>query len=409
MLAVALGARYAFGRRSAIALAGFIAVFGLALSVAVLVIVVSVVNGFERELKERIFGVLPHLSLFARVPAPADRATLAQLRADPGIVGAARFTQAAALAAAGGRVQGVLLTGIDPTEYDTVSDWRRFLRSATVADQEVLAAPFTIVLGDQIARTLGVAAGDDVTIVLPSATVTPAGLLPRQRRFKVVALLDSASDLDARAAYVSSRDAGRLLRLGEAVHGYQLRLEDAFAAGELGRRLVDQFGRDRFVGRSWMRTHGNLYQAIAMQKVTMFVLLAFLVAVAAFNLVSTLVMVVDQRAADVAILRTMGAGGGTVVGAFLLLGVLIGGGGVAVGLAAGSAIASALPGLYAAVTGAFGLDLMSQYFINYLPVEVRATDLVGIGATALAITLAASVYPAVRAARLLPGRVLAYE
>jgi lipoprotein-releasing system permease protein len=120
-------------------------------------------------------------------------------------------------------------------------------------------------------------------------------------------------------------------------------------------------------------------------------------------------MVVDQRAADVAILRTMGAGGGTVVGAFLLLGVLIGGGGVAVGLAAGSAIASALPGLYAAVTGAFGLDLMSQYFINYLPVEVRATDLVGIGATALAITLAASVYPAVRAARLLPGRVLAYE
>jgi lipoprotein-releasing system permease protein len=193
------------------------------------------------------------------------------------------------------------------------------------------------------------------------------------------------------------------------VHGYQLRLEDAFAAGELGRRLVDQFGRDRFVGRSWMRTHGNLYQAIAMQKVTMFVLLAFLVAVAAFNLVSTLVMVVDQRAADVAILRTMGAGGGTVVGAFLLLGVLIGGGGVAVGLAAGSAIASALPGLYAAVTGAFGLDLMSQYFINYLPVEVRATDLVGIGATALAITLAASVYPAVRAARLLPGRVLAYE
>jgi len=413
-LAPSLGVRYAFSGNSALALAEFIAVCGLGLSVAVLVIVISVVNGFERELRERIFGVLPHLSLYARVPMLDGDDVRRGLVEHDGVLGAVPFVQTAALVAAGDRVQGVLLTGMRPDEYASVSDWYRYLDPGRVSEAGATGgvlddSSFDIVLGDDVARSLDVEAGDSVSVILPSGTVTPAGVFPRQKRFRLAAILNSASDLDGHAAYVHLRDAQKLLRLGDGIHGYQLRLEAFFAAPETGRVLSAQLGRQRFVARSWMHTHGNLYQAIAMQKVTMFVLLAFLVAVAAFNLVSTLVMVVDQRAADVAILRTMGSSRTTIVGAFVTLGMLIAVGGIGIGIVSGTLIANALPGLYSWTSTTLELELMSQYVVNYLPVEVRKADLTGIGVTALVIALLATLYPVLRAARLLPGEVLAYE
>ena len=182
-----------------------------------------------------------------------------------------------------------------------------------------------------------------VSLVLPSATVTPAGLFPRQKRFVVKGIIRSNSELDARAAYIHLDDARRLFRLGKRVHGYQLRLEDLFSAAQIAAVGMDTLGRDRVFARTWMRSHGNLYRAIGVQKTTMFVLLSFLVAVAAFNLVSTLVMVVDQRSGDVAIMRTLGSDTGTVVGAFVLLGATLGLVGIGLGLLVGSAIASNAP------------------------------------------------------------------
>lgn len=404
-VAMDLGARYAFSRRSAISFISGVAVAGLALSVAVLVIVVSVINGMERELKDRVFGMLPHLTLYGREPLVASADELGRLRALDGVSGAATFVQEAGLAAVADRVTGVQMTGIDG-DYAVVSDYRKYVDQGTA---ELRTGAFQVLLGAGVARSLRVGVGDRVTLVLPTATVTPAGLFPRQKRFTVVGIVNSRSEIDSRAVYLDQSDARRLFRLGRRVHGYQLRLKDLFAADEVARQALATLEPDSIFPRTWMRTYGPLYHAIGVQKTTMFVLLSFLVAVAAFNLVSTLVMVVDQRRGDVAILRTLGSDSGTVVGAFVLLGVTLGVVGIGSGLLVGGLIAVLLPDFYLWVSNTFDLELMSQYFVSYLPVEIRWTDLGGIAVTALALCIASTLYPAWRAARLRPSEVLAHE
>jgi len=404
-VALAVGTRYALSRRSSISFISLVAGGGLALSVAVLVIVVSVINGFERELRERVFGLLPHLSFYGRDGLVSADADLEALRGLPGVLGAEGFVQGVAMAAVDSDVASVVVTGIDPQRYAAVSDLFEFVE---VADS-LEAGQFRLLLGAQVASQLGVEVGDRVTVVLPSATVTPAGLFPRQKRFLVAGLIRSQSELDARAVYVHREDAQRLFRLGNRVHGYQLRLEDLFTAAQLAGVGMDLLGRDRVFARTWMRSHGNLYHAIGVQKSTMFVLLAFLVAVAAFNLVSTLVMVVDQRSGDIAIMRTLGSDTGTVVGSFVFLGATLGLVGIGTGLLIGSGVAMLLPAFYSWITTAFSLDLMNQYFVSYLPVEIMASDLIGISVTALVLCVLSTLYPAWRAAGLRPSEVLAHE
>jgi lipoprotein-releasing system permease protein len=289
--------------------------------------------------------------------------------------------------------------------YGRVSDFARHLGDGRLPE----AGEYQVILGAGVADHLGVGVGASVTLVLPAATVTPAGIFPRQKRFLVSAILRSQSEVDARAAYVHIEDAQKLFRLGGLIHGYQLRLADLFAADQAASAALARLGRDRVIARSWMRTHGNLYRAIGVQKSTMFVLLSFLVAVAAFNLVSTLVMVVNQRSGDIAILRTLGSGSATIVGSFVLLGVLLGGVGILLGAGFGTLLAEGLPVLYSTVTQAFQLDLMNQYFVSYLPVEVRPGDLTGIVATALGLCVLSTFYPAWRAATVSPSQVLAHE
>jgi lipoprotein-releasing system permease protein len=400
-----LGCRYAFSSRSTISFVSLVAIGGLALSVAVLVVVVSVINGFERELEQRVFGVLPHLSLIGREPMWPDPTELASLAELPGVEGVAPFIQGAGLGAVAERVSGVLINGIDPKNYRQVSSLGEFVKGQLPS----AAGSYQVVLGVQVARQLQVEVGDKVTLVLPSATVTPVGLFPRQKRFTVSGMLNSRSEIDARGAYIHIADAQRLFRLGGNVHGYQLRLTDLFGAAGLARIAVDRLGAERVFARSWMRTHGNLYHAIGVMKSTMFVLLSFLVAVAAFNLVSTLVMVVDQRSADVAVLRTLGSSTATLIGAFVMLGVLLGGIGIVLGVSFGALVAVLLPDGYQWLVGMLEMDLMSQYFVNYLPVQVQISDLVGIALTAFALCLLSTLYPARRAVSLKPAEVLAHE
>ena len=404
-VALSIGLRYAFSRRSSISFISAVAVLGLALSVTVLVVVVSVMNGFEREFRQRTLGVLPHLSIVGGEPLHPDPAQVRELEAVPGVAGAVSFVQGAGLAAVAKRVSGVMITGIDPTLHARISRLSEFVRGALPS----LPGEYRVALGAGVARTLQIDVGERVTLVLPSASVTPAGLFPRQKRFVVSGIIESKSDLDAQAAYIHIGDAQRLFRLGPRVHGYQLRLDDLFMATEIGQSSVSALGADRVYARSWMRTHGPLYRAIGIQKSTMFVLVSLFVAVAAFNLVSTLVMVVDQRSGDVAILRTLGSATGTLVRAFVLLGVLLGGVGIALGALLGAGVASALPGLYEWVASHLATDLMSEYFINYLPVEVRIIDLFWIVITAACLCLLSTLYPALRVAGLRPAEVLAHD
>ena len=408
-VALAVGSRYAFSGRNSISFISAVAVLGLVLSVAVLILVVSVINGFEREFRQRIFGVLPHLSLVGGQPLAPRPIDIARLEAVPGILGAVAFVQGAGLAAVDKHVSGVMITGIEPAHHGRVSRLKEFVQGHL--PQQV--GRYQVALGVGVARDLGVQLGDRVTLMLPSASVTPVGLFPRQKRFEVSGLIASKSDLDAQAAYIHIGDAQKLFRLGTAIHGYQVRLADLFAVTEVSYSAVGALGvvdgAERVYPRSWMRTHGNLYRAIGMQKSIMFVLLSLLVAVAAFNLVSTLVMVVDQRSGDVAIMRTLGGDSATLVGAFISLGLLLGATGIGIGVLIGTLLASVLPAVYESAAGHLSADLMSEYFINYLPAEVRVGDLVGIVLTAVLLCLLSTVYPALRVVGLRPAEVLAHE
>ena len=405
-LGVNIGLRYGFSQRSFIAQVSSLAIFGLALSTAVLIIVLSVVNGFERELQTRLFGIMPHVTLRARSVQEEDAAQLEILRALPGVEGAASYLQGPVLLANNTNVRGALLTGIDPQGYGEVSALERFVDSCAL--DTLKSSRFGILLGKGLARELNVQAGGQVTVVLPEGTVSPLGVHPRQRRFDVVGLVNTESEIDNSAAYTYIKSAQKMFRSANNIHGYQLRLSELFAAQQIGRAANIALGAGYF-STSWMRTHGSLYQAIGLQKLTMFVLLSFLVAVAAFNLVSTLVMVVNERRADVAVLRTLGTSTPVVMVAFITLGLVIGFLGVALGVISGIALSALLEGAVAWISETFELNLLSQYFVNYLPVDTRTSDVLVVAGTALLLCFLSALYPAWRAAQLLPTRILKYE
>ena len=387
----------------------------MVLSVAVLVLIISVMNGFERELKQRLLGVLPHISLYAREPLYDWQDMARRLHRNPEVLGASPFIQGSGLVAVPGRVAGVLFNGIDPVYLGATSDLTRYLVQGEISDLE--SQRFGILLGRQTAEDLGVGPGDTISVVLPEANVTPVGLFPRQKRFRVTGIFKTDSELDHRAAYIHIRDAAKLFRRGMArasggnlgVQGVQVRVSDLFAAQEIARQLVNSVGPDKVYASTWIRLHGNLYRAIRLQKNTMFVLLSFLVGVAAFNLVSTLVMVVNERRADVAVLRTLGASTGSIVNTYMILGTLIGVAGVALGIFFGLGLSLVVQDGYQWLDRTFHLNLMNQYFVNYLPSEVRWSDVGLIASTAFGLCLLSTLYPAWRASKLEPAEILKHE
>jgi lipoprotein-releasing system permease protein len=406
-LAVNIGLRYANSRRSFISFISVVAVSGLVLSVAVLVLVTSVMNGFERELKQRVLGVVPHLAVRGLQPLSDWHDAAARLAKLPGVAGVAPFIDGTGLLVANGRSAGVAFTGIDVATESAASDLAKYVVQGNIGD--LIDGSFSILLGRGVADQLGVGPGDFVTAVLPDASVSLIGLVPRQKKVKVVGVVDTQSEVDQRAVYLSLRDAARLFRLGDRVHGLNVRLVDLFAAASVGAHAVDELGPDSVYPITWMRMHGNLYRAIEFQRAMMFLLLSLLVGVAAFNLVSALIMVVNQRRGDVAVLRTQGARTRTIVVAFLVLGGIIGIAGVALGILLGTGAAFLVEDGYRWLDSTFALHLMNQYFISYLPAEIKLTDLATVAAVAMALSLASTLYPAYRAARLNPAEVLKHE
>lgn len=384
-----------------------IAAAGLALGTAVLVVVLSVMNGFDRELRERVLGALPH-AVLQRAAGIEDWRTLATLaERDARVAAAAPITRGMGLMAAEERVLAVDLTGIDPAAESRVSVLPEAMESGALANLE--AGGFGVVLGERLAQQLGVEVGDSVLLVMPDARVTLAGAFPRQKRMRVVGVFALGSELDDRGAFTHLEDAGRLLRQGGSAQGVRLRLHDLFQAPDVVDTLLRLAERPGLSGYDWRQTHGNLYAAIGMQKRIMFVLLSLLVAVAAFNVVSMLTMVVNSRRGAIAILRTMGMTPRALVQLFFLQGLFIALLGIGAGLLLGVAGALALPTLVAQLQEVLGQSLLQEYFVRELPVEVLPSDLASIAVVALGVTLAAIIWPARRALRIAPAEELRHE
>ena len=385
---------------------------GLVLGVAVLVLVLSVMNGFETELRERVLDVLPH----GAIAAEAGNGKQGPIRDWPRLRSIARAHEAVraavpvntgrGLLVVGDTLKGVRFDGIDPADAASGAVIGRFVETGNLAS--LTPGGFRMFVGATLARRAELAVGDQVTLVLPEARLGITGVMPRTKRLTVAGVFRVGADMDAETVFVHLDDAARLLR-AKGVHELRVMMDDLFEAPRVVREILVEAGDPALYGTSWMHSHGNLYAAIRMQKTTMFLLLLLLIAVAAFNVVSSLVITVTERREDIAVLRTLGADRGAVGVVFLAHGCAVGALGVGLGLALGTACAVAVPSAYALADGVLDLGLMDEYFIHYLPSEVRLVDLWQIAAASVGITLLASVYPAYRAAGTDPVEILQYD
>ncbi|WP_067521504.1 lipoprotein-releasing ABC transporter permease subunit [Endozoicomonas ascidiicola] len=382
---------------------------GLTLGVSVLIIVLSVMNGFDRELKQRVLGMVPHATITSAQGGIEDWQQLVDtIPQTEGIEAAAPFVDAQGMLTNGDLVRGTMVYGIDPAYEKEVSIIADHMKRGSVDDLH--AGEFGILLGEILANYLGVSVGDKVTMVLPEASVNLAGVLPRLKRFTVVGTFSVGADVDGNLAYTNRQDLARFLRVPEGVTGIRLKMEDLFSAPRLAWEVaVDLPGR--YYVQDWTRTHGRLFQAIQMEKTMVGLLLTLIVAVAAFNIVSTLVMVVTDKQGDIAILRTFGASPRMIMGVFMVQGSLIGVIGTMLGVALGIAGALNVSAIVGALEKLLGIHFLSPdvYFISYLPSELMWGDVAVISISGLLMSFLATLYPAWRASRTQPAEALRYE
>src|SRR5690554_1493991 len=322
-LSLYIGLRYTAAKRRNhfISFISLTSMIGLMLGVAVLIIVLSVMNGFDRELKQRILGMVPHAIIQGSGPLDDWESVDAQVQQHPRVLAAAPFIQGQGMVTGGGDVRGVMLNGILPEEEASVSIIEKHFIEGGL--DELRSGEFGIIIGRLMANSLRLEVGDKLTVVLPEASVTPAGVLPRLKRFTVKGVFSVGAELDGNYALIHMDDASRLMRTGGKAEGLRLLMDDLFAAPRVVNEVATSLG-GRYYVSDWTRTHGNLFQAIRMEKTMIGLLLMFIVAVAAFNIVSTLVMVVTDKTADIAILRTMGATPGRIMRIFIIQGAVIG-------------------------------------------------------------------------------------
>lgn len=387
-----------------------ISMAGIAIGVAVLLVVLSVMNGFERELRERILDVTGHATLEGLDGRLADwRALQAQVAARPEVLAAAPFIEGRAMLVSGARSAGVELRGVLPAEEGGVSALARLVQGGTLADLE--AGEYRIILGRALAEELGVARGDRVLVVIAQGGVTPAGVVPRMRRFTVAGTFDAGMyEFDRGLALLHLQDAGKLLRLGGDVTGLRYALQDPYAAPAASRALAVDLGGGYFIS-DWTRRHANFFRSIQVTRSIMFVVLLLVVGVAAFNIVSTLVMVVKEKQGDIAILRTLGSSPREILGIFMVQGAAIGVVGTLAGLGLGLTLAFNLTAIVHGLEALLGTTLVDArvYFIADLPADVRLTDVLTVSVTALSLGLLSTLYPAWRAAGTAPADALRHE
>lgn len=410
-LSVFIGMRYTRAKRRNhfISFISLTSMVGLALGVLVMILVLSVMNGFDRELRTRILGMVPHATISAAQPIGDWRALAAKVASHPEVEAVAPFSQLQGMLTHSGGVQPVLVNAVLPEAEKSVSIISQHMVRGSLDDLK--DGEFGMVIGEISARRFGVGIGDKLTFILPEASVTPAGVFPRLKRFTVVGVFKVGAELDSSLALIHVGDAARLAHWQpNQVEGVRLKLKDLFKAPEVAWRIAGQLGDD-YIARDWTRTHGSLFQAIQMEKTMIGLLLLLIVAVAAFNIISTLVMVVTDKKADIAILRTLGMTPRQIMLVFMVQGSVIGVIGTLIGGVLGVVSALNVTEWVAWLEKLVGHKFLSSdvYFINYLPSQLRLEDVVLICTAALSMSFLATLYPAWRAARTQPAEALRYE
>jgi lipoprotein-releasing system permease protein len=412
---VRIGLRYTRAGRRARRRNGFISFIsavsmaGIALGVAALIVVLSVMNGFVKEVRSRMLAAVSHVEISSHGGHVADVQTImAQARRNPEVLAAAPFVNAQGLFAQGDVVRGALIRGVDPALEPEVSEIARKTGGGDIA--RLADGEFNVILGIDLARALRVAVGDRVTLISPQGNVTPAGVVPRLRQFNVVGTFSSGHfEFDSSLAMIHLGDAQRLFRTA-GPSGVRLRLSDAERAPRVAADLARELPPGLLV-RDWSRQNPTYFAAVLAEKRMMFIILTLIVAVAAFNLVSTLVMTVTEKQADIAILRTLGASPRSVMAVFIVQGALIGVFGTLIGVAGGLLLATNLDVIVPAIERLMNVQFLPReiYFISSLPSDPRASDIVPITVISLLLSLAATLYPSWRASRTRPAEALRYD
>ncbi len=390
-----------------------VSMLGIGLGVAALIIVLSVMNGFQKEVRDRMLSVIAHIEMFDARGAALDdwRATAAQARQNPQVVGAAPFVASQALVARGDDMRAAIVRGISPADEATVTDLAAKLRDTTLA--ALTEGSWNIVLGAELARMLNVRVGDKVTLVVAGGQMTPAGVIPRLKQFTLSGTFEAGHyEYDSALALINLDDAARLFRT-EGPTGVQLRLRDVQQARRVAGDLAQMFQSNgsQLIVRDWTRTNKNWFDAVQIEKRLMFIILTLIVAVAAFNLVSTLVMTVTDKRADIAILRTLGASPRSIMGVFIVQGATAGIIGTLGGVAFGLLVAFNIDIIVPAIERVLGVAFLpgSIYLISRMPSEPLMSDIAPIAIISLLLAFAATLYPSWRASRVNPAEALRYE
>lgn len=410
-LVLYIGLRYtrAKKRNHFVSFISLSSMLGIGIGVMVLITVLSVMNGFDEEIHKRFFGMAPEITMSESNGRLSNwEAVAKRLAAIPGIKAVAPYVGGQGLLTSEGQVLPVVLTGVSPKQEAAVTH----LKDKLLLGDMSRLKNFGIILGRGLAESLGVMLGDKVTMMIPQATVTPAGMLPRFKRFTVVGVFSAGTgfNFDTKLAFINIVDAQKLFQLGSDVTGVKMKINDIYQAPSLSQTLAMQFGENYQVG-NWTQEYGAFFQAVKMEKTMMFLILLLIIAVAVFNLVSSLVMVVNDKQSEIAILRTLGATPTTILWIFIVQGMLVGLVGIVLGLSGGLLLASNATTIVNALQSVFHIQLLSAnvYFVDYLPSKIMLSDLWQVCSLALAMCFIATIYPAWRASKTIIAQALHYE
>ena len=407
-----IGLRYTRARRKNlfVSLSSAISAVGILLGVAALIVVLSVMNGFQKEIRARILGVASHIQIAGQDNTLADwQRVAARARENPRVLAAAPYVNGQALLEFGGTVRGALVRGVDPKLEAEVADVGDHMVAGRL--DSLQPGEFGVVLGAELARALRVFPGERVTLIAPQGLVTPAGVLPRLKQFRVVGIFRvDHYEYDSGLALVNLADAQRLYQLGDRVSGVRLKLADLLESREVARELYQSLGGDLAIS-DWTRSHANFFRAVEIEKRMMFIILTLIVTVAAFNVISTLVMVVTEKQSDIAILRTLGATPRSVLKIFVVQGAVIGVLGTILGVVGGVLLALNIDVVVPFLERLLRIQFLSKdvYYISELPSDLHLDDVALVAAVSLALSLLATIYPSWRAARVRPAEALRYE
>ena len=404
-----IGLRYTRAKRRNhfISFISLISMLGIALGVAALIVVLSVMNGFQTELRGRILAVVSHIQITGATGEMADWQEVAKVSAThPQVLAAAPYVQAQGMLSFGQSVRGAMVRGVLPDLEDKVADFRPHMKEGKL--ESLSPGSFNVVLGSELAHALGVFVGDKVTLIAPQGVVTPAGVVPRLKTFTVSGIFEVGMfEYDSGLALIQLEDAQRLYRMDDRVSGVRLKLEDLFKAPMVARQLASRINTAAYLS-DWTRSHANFFRAVQIEKNMMFIILSLIVAVAAFNIVSTLVMAVTDKQADIAILRTLGASPRSIMGIFMIQGALIGFVGLGLGIAGGVSLALNIDVVVPFIERVLGTQLFDKqvYYISNLPSELQWRDVLTVTGVSFVLSLVATIYPSWRASRVNPAEAL---